>query len=200
MLWDQLVWRWRSRLHSLSEYQPLPSRYTVYQQRHRESCPYNPWHGAGTKFTSIPSPTVRGALNRSHDLMPRRAEAGEVKSYRDVLEAYPVHPEPKSSAPDGSPCSRETVGLLARRPVQVLWVDYIGKESNRLEDVEHGMVHDLDDVLESYVDPNADPWSTVIVPILKKIPLAELKGATGLSGRHLIALRNGHARPSPATY
>ncbi len=68
----------------------------------------------------------------------------------------------------------------------------IGKRSDRA-------VHDLDEVLETYVDPNADPWPRVIVPILKKIPLAELKSGTGLSERHLIVLRNGHARPSHAT-
>ena len=121
-----------------------------------------------------------------------------VKSYREVLETYPAHPELKSAAPDGAPCARDTVGILARRPVHALWVEYIGKESNRLEDVEHGLVHDLDEVLETYIDLHADPWLTVIVPILKTMPLAELKRLTGLSERHLIELRKGKARPLPA--
>jgi hypothetical protein len=120
------------------------------------------------------------------------------KSYREVLETYPAHPEPKSTAPDGGPCGRDTVGLLDRRPVHVLWLEYIGKESNRLEDVAHGMVHNLDEVLETYVDPKADPWTAVILPVLKTIPLAELARGTGLSERTVRALRNGRARPSPA--
>ena len=122
-----------------------------------------------------------------------------VKSYRDVLETYAVHPEPKSAAPDGTPCARDTVGLLARRSVQVLWVDCIGKEANRLEDVEHGLVHGLGEVLETYVDSRNDPWFAVIVPILKKIPLADLARATGLSERYIRKLRNQRERPPHAT-
>ncbi len=35
---------------------------------------------------------------------------------------------------------------------------YIGKESNRLEDVQAGIVHGVDEVLTEYPDPRHDPW------------------------------------------
>ena len=40
-----------------------------------------------------------------------------VRTYRDVLDRYRVHPEDKFLGPDGQPCRWETVGLLQRRPV-----------------------------------------------------------------------------------
>jgi hypothetical protein len=56
----------------------------------------------------------------------------QVKSIRDVILEYRVHPEPKSLGPDGRPCGRATIGLLQRRPVRVGAIVYIGKESNAL--------------------------------------------------------------------
>lgn len=34
----------------------------------------------------------------------------------DVIKKYSQHPEFKSLSPDGSPCGKETTGLLRRRP------------------------------------------------------------------------------------
>ncbi len=73
-----------------------------------------------------------------------------MKSYRDVLAEYEVHPEPKSAALDGSPCGPGTRALLRRRAVRVGRVVHIGKESNRLEDIEAGLVHDIEEVVEVY--------------------------------------------------
>ncbi|MGD0483323.1 MAG: hypothetical protein ABSB58_01575 [Gemmatimonadales bacterium] len=66
-----------------------------------------------------------------------------VVSYRDVLEAYELHPEPKSAAADGSPCSPATLGLLARLSMVAVQITHIGKESNLIEDVEAGWIHDV---------------------------------------------------------
>jgi hypothetical protein len=40
----------------------------------------------------------------------------------------------------------------------------IGKESNSLEEVEAGMVHDEDNVYTSYPDPRRSEWTTTILP------------------------------------
>jgi hypothetical protein len=80
-----------------------------------------------------------------------------VKTYRDVIAEYRIHPEAKSAGPDGEPCGPGTVGLLRRREIVARRVRYIGKESNRLEDVDAGFVHDPDDVSTEYVDPRHDP-------------------------------------------
>ena len=49
------------------------------------------------------------------------------------------------------------------------------------------------------MDSKADPWTTVIVPIIKEIPRAKLARATGLSERTISALRNGDWLPSRTT-
>ncbi len=91
----------------------------------------------------------------------REGSAGEgvarVQSYGEVIARYRVHPEAKSLGPDGLPCGKRTVGLLGRRPVALGELVHIGKESNRLEEVEQGLVHDWDEVQLVVRDPNGVP-------------------------------------------
>lgn len=88
----------------------------------------------------------------------RDGVAGEgvarVQSYGDVIARYRVHPEAKSLGPDGRPCGKRTVGLLQRRPVSLGELVHIGKETNRLEDVEQGLVHDWDEVQLVFREPH----------------------------------------------
>jgi hypothetical protein len=121
-----------------------------------------------------------------------------VKTYRDVLAEYRRHPETKSLAPDGTLCSGQTVGLLRRRPVTALYLTHVGKESNRLEEVEAGLVHDPEEVYTEYEDPAHDPWHTLVVPVLKSMPRAVLAQQVGVSERTIAALRNGHVLPRAA--
>lgn len=76
-----------------------------------------------------------------------------------------------------------------------LYLTHIGKESNRLEEVEAGLVHDPDEVYTEYADPAHSPWRMLVVPVLKRMPRAVLMERTGLSGRAITAIRNGHALP-----
>jgi hypothetical protein len=119
-----------------------------------------------------------------------------VKSYADVFEEYRNHPEPKSLGPDGEPCGRATSGELSRRPVFGMYPIYIGKEANRLEEVEQGTVHDWEEVRSEYYDPSADPWRSLVVPILKMMDRSELATLSGVSERHIARLRNGRQMPS----
>jgi hypothetical protein len=73
-----------------------------------------------------------------------------VLSYADFLARYEMHVESKSAAPDGSPCGRDTFGLLIRRHVSVESVALIGKESNEYDEVAAGGVNDWDDVLNIF--------------------------------------------------
>jgi len=75
---------------------------------------------------------------------------------------------------------------------------YIGKESNRLEDVEKGAVHDLNEVLTEYVDPERDDFDLYIRPVMAEISKSVLAEATGMHPRKVAAIRNGHARPRRA--
>jgi hypothetical protein len=58
------------------------------------------------------------------------------KTFGYILRAYPFHPENKSLAPDGAPCSRNTRGLLQRMHVVASQPRFIGKETDRKWD--HG--------------------------------------------------------------
>lgn len=124
-----------------------------------------------------------------------RSDLVRVKSYRGVLSEHRRHPESKSLGSDGRPCRRGTRGLLARRPVRLGSLHYIGKESNRLEDVEKGTVHQLSEVLTEYRDPERDEWSDYVVPILREIPKAALAEAAAIHPRKVAAIRNEQARP-----
>ncbi|NYF53172.1 hypothetical protein [Tunturiibacter gelidoferens] len=48
-----------------------------------------------------------------------------------ILRLYPFHPESKSFAPDGSPCTADTRGVLQRMHVTAMRARYIGKETDR---------------------------------------------------------------------
>ncbi len=121
-----------------------------------------------------------------------------VKSLGQLVEEYRLHPEPKSADRHGHPCDEQTVGLLHRRRVYVGDIVYIGKESNRVEDVQSGLVHDLADVLEVHVDPRRDLWHAVVQPLVRVLPRKPLAVSAGLSVRQIQRLRQGKSRPSQA--
>ncbi len=114
-----------------------------------------------------------------------------VKSYGDVLREYEFHPEAKCADPSGAPCTKQTVGLLGRRHVAIDSITYIGKESNRMEEVEEQSLFDPSSVYTEYSDPRRDEWATNILPRLKAMPLRELMERSGLPRSTLQAIRAG---------
>jgi hypothetical protein len=118
-----------------------------------------------------------------------------VKTYGDVLREYEYHPESKSANSAGDVCDRQTVGLLRRRQVRIDLVRYIGKESNRLEEVDAGLIHNEEGVYTEYTDKSRDEWQTKILPALKRLSLSYLEKETGLCRRALIDIRAGRSRP-----
>lgn len=105
------------------------------------------------RWTDIYSGDSFAVTTRSQGLDERMAR---VQSYGDVIARYRTHPEPKSLGPDGTPCGKQTVGLLQRRSVTLRELVHIGKETNRLEDVEQGLVHDRDEVQLVFHEPQGD--------------------------------------------
>lgn len=118
-----------------------------------------------------------------------------VKTYGEVLNQYEYHPEAKCADAMGNPCERPTVGLLQRRHVRIEQIKYIGKESNSLEEVEIGTVHDSRSVYTEYPDIRRDEWITKIVPALKKPKLKVLQRLSGMSRRALMDARAGRSKP-----
>jgi hypothetical protein len=106
-----------------------------------------------------------------------------VKSYRDVLDEYRVHPEAKSVEDDGKPCARETMWLLSRRAIRAAGVLYISKEAKRIDDVTAGLVHDPKEVQDVYADPAHDPWNEYWRGKLKTIPSSVLAAHARVSER-----------------
>jgi hypothetical protein len=81
-----------------------------------------------------------------------------VKTFRDVLMEYVRHPETKFLGTDGKPCNMHSTGLLSRRTVRVSAFKHIGKESNRLEEMQDGMIDSWDEVITDYGAPaSVDP-------------------------------------------
>ncbi len=112
-----------------------------------------------------------------------------VKSYGEVISEFRGHREDKSLAPEGSLCAPETCGLLRRRPVVVRDVKYIGKESNRLDDVEAKLVHAEGDVLSSFERP------VDLIYLLREIPTAELMVAMKRDRSTIKRWKAGQTRP-----
>jgi len=131
--------------------------------------------------------------------IPATPNLARVKSIGDVFDEYKIHPESKSNGPDGKPCGPQTRGLLARRHVLAAYYRLIGKESNKIEEVEHQLVENWDEVREEYADPANDPWTMLVVPVLKLIPREQLAWMAKVGVRSIQALRNGHWRPSKKT-
>jgi hypothetical protein len=85
-----------------------------------------------------------------------------------------------------------------RRPVQEGSRAYVGKESNRIEEVEMGLLRRLDEVMQTYGEVR-DPWHSWVVPVLQRMTLRELVTKTGLDRRTIQRLRNRHSEPRPST-
>jgi hypothetical protein len=124
-------------------------------------------------------------------------DAVQVKSYRDVILEYRVHPEPKSLDAEGKPCDRASHGLLSRRPVQLGSLVYVGKESNALEQVGQGLVHSRKEVQPVYQPPQTTPWDLIYRPAVCLIALERLVAVTGLVDREIRYYWNGERRPPP---
>ncbi len=115
-----------------------------------------------------------------------------VRSYGSVFASFLRHAEAKSLDWDGRAGVGE--GRLERRPVREGTRAYIGKESNRIEEVGAGFWGRLEDVQAEYGQA-LDPWRRWVIPVLKEMPLSLLMRETGLDRRTIQRLRNRHARP-----
>lgn len=113
-----------------------------------------------------------------------------VKSYGDVLREYEYHPEAKCADVTGAPCKKGTIGLLGRRHVLIDGFDYIGKESNKLEEVEEGGVPSEIDIYTKFNDPQRDEWNNKWLPMLRSTPVPHLL-ARGVSRPTIYAARAG---------
>jgi hypothetical protein len=118
-----------------------------------------------------------------------------IKTIGEVAHEYLEHAESKSADGGDVPCGPTTRGLLQRRHVRPGVITYIGKEANRIEEVEAGLVHHIDEVRTTY--GVRDTWSRDVVPALKTVTAERLAKAARCSVRTVKNWRNGHTEPSP---
>ncbi len=124
-------------------------------------------------------------------------QTARVKSYSDVLEEYEFHEEAKCADASGAACDKQTVGLLQRRHVTIEWPPrFIGKESNKLEEVEEQTASDASDVYTEYPDPRRDEWETKTLQLLRRAPVQVIIDATGISRRTVQRIRNEQTKPT----
>lgn len=177
----------------------------VAKQGHPEGVDENKFHLVSPYRTKA-CDWLNGPWMDSHTGKRHRVRTGrqmnpfvaQLKTIGDVLRDYRTHPEPKSLGPDGEICNRQTVGLLRRHCLWVVDEDWIGKESNSLEDVQSGLVHDWDEVVEVFGVGRPSRWETVILPMLKRIPVRLLAKETRRTVDYLKRIRNGRQRPAPS--
>lgn len=105
-----------------------------------------------------------------------------------MLREYEYHPEAKCAGADGSRCGKQTVGLLQRRHIAIDGFGYIGKESNKLEQVEEGGVPAESDVYTIYNDPRRDKWEAKWLPMLQSTAVPKLL-EPGVSRATIYAIR-----------
>ena len=120
--------------------------------------------------------------------------AVRVQTFRDVLDHFRYHEEPKSADAAGNPSGKQTVGLLGRLHVRGEAIRHIGKESNLLEEQQHGVIScDPQTVFSTGGDLEAlRAW-------LRSVPVAEVARLSGVSERMVRAIRNGERDPGAET-
>jgi hypothetical protein len=172
---DEPAARSRERFDLVAPFESAPRRWTEVD-----------WVDVATGSTC--RITTRGLTGR---------KAIRVRNLRDVVTLYRRKPEAKGLGPDGERCSRESVGLLQRRPVRELIIRCIGKETNQLE-VRKAGLSGTEPVIQTYDHPGRRVYATLIRPALRAVPSTVLVEAAGLPQPTVAGLRAGR-RPEPAT-
>ena len=125
-----------------------------------------------------------------------------VKDLRTVFAEHLAHPEAKSLDPDGTTCGPVTRGLLGRRPIRAATISLLGKEANRLEEVESGQVLDLEDaqtVCATVTVGGLESWNALVLPTLRRMSSAQIADASGLSRSTVTAVLARRTRPMSLT-
>lgn len=169
----------------------LPERATA--ERFRLIAPYTrnsqdwtrlPWRN----MHDPDGPTYRITTDRHEP----QGDAVHVKSYGQVLREYRLHPEHKFNGPDGQRCRYMTLGVLQRRPVYLAGpARLIGKEANRLDEVQAGLHAQLADMVNDYSDLSSRVMRTLVLPVLDRYSGRQLAVLVGSDRRTIDRIRHG---------
>jgi len=134
-------------------------------------------------------PTYRITTDREDS----RPDGVLVKSYGQVLHEYRLHPEHKFNGPDGQRCRFLTRGLLQRRPVHLAGTaQLIGKEANKLDEVQAGLHAGIEDVVTQYGGTTiTGVLRNLVLPVLDRYSGRELARLVGSDRRTIDRIRAG---------
>ncbi len=122
---------------------------------------------------------------------PRRVDLVEVTTYRQLLRRYHRHPEAKYASTDGGV---RGIGWLERRAVRPSHVTTIGKETNKLDDVQAGLYATADETLTQYGSRDVELEQALAA--LAHLSGRELQRLTGVDRRTIDRVRQrGEASP-----
>jgi hypothetical protein len=154
------------------------------------------------------APEVVGRKNFKE--RPKYILSSQVLDFDMVFREYTQHPEAKSLAPDGSPCTGTTRGLLRRRPIEAITpFRFIGKEVDRSMQDDLNVFSDVRPI-EYQANVQNEPSTSEIWPrgpshitrvleqTVEKLSLKELARKTGLDRNTVRRVRRGE-RVKPQT-
>lgn len=123
----------------------------------------------------------------------------EVKSYRDIVGGYSVHPEEKFCDASGKICGMHTRGILHRHHVEIVAYGHQGKETNHLEERAAGIVLGGVQLVTEY-GTGSDDFQTFAVPVLRSLTQKNLVATLAQEGvsatpRRLRDVLNGASKP-----
>jgi hypothetical protein len=95
-----------------------------------------------------------------------------VQTYADVLWAFRKHPEAKYNDSHGQSCTGVTVGALHRRDVRPRAISYIGKEADKIDEVQAGLITDIAEVLTNFAP--IDPFQGLVLPVIAHLSTHEI--------------------------
>ncbi|MDR3687191.1 MAG: DNA polymerase [Coriobacteriia bacterium] len=104
-----------------------------------------------------------------------------LKAYADIAWEYVAHPETKMADSEGRSGLQQGNEMLHRRHVEVQSIEYIGKESNLLDEANAGLVRDPVQVRNRYEPRNDDLFLTHYVPAMRFIAPRQIREAAGVS-------------------
>jgi hypothetical protein len=105
-----------------------------------------------------------------------------VQTYADVIGLFRNHPEAKYADSHGQPCTGATVGALHRRDVRPTTISYIGKEADKIDEVQAGLVTAIDHVITSYT--LLDRFHDLVLPATAHLTTSEIADRVKARGFH----------------
>jgi hypothetical protein len=161
----------------IAPYEPNPSRW--------HGLPWLNYRTNEAVILAAPEEWIR-VVNQSNVICPVK--------FINLLHRYLRHIEPNFLAFDGTVCEEETTGVLRRRPVTMLSITHIGKETNEIRNISANA--GLDDDSPIAYDSSDAFWFDVVLPVIRFLPRDEVARQLEVTRRTVERWIAGEVKPS----